>query len=497
MLSRRVTGFGAVLAACCVGVLATSQVVVADSSVPTPAPVQVTPALPAPTGAPPTSGGLAAALNALDDPALGPSVGAVVMDAATGSVLYERSSSQPRIPASTLKILTGTAVTTALGADSRITTRVVAGPDGSVILVGGGDPDLLKTPTPDSPDAVTLADLAKRTAAALGVTAAGETGGPASASADGSSATDSPSATDPSSATGSGATGSPVSPSGSGPTSGARAAVRVHIDDSLFTGPTTEPSWPDTYLSSCMAKPIMALSLRTPADPCSPESDPALSAGRAFAEQLAAQGVTVTGDVDRLRAPAGAQELAAGQSAQIAELVEQTSLRSDNVAAEMLAHLAGAKVVGDASFAGGAAATSRVLAGLGVPVEGLRLVDASGLSRDDRVPAATTAAVLSKVATNANPQIWPVGTGLPVAGFDGTLAERFGTVATESGRGVVRAKTGTLTSVGALGGLVVDRDGRLLIFDFVADQVTGTDEARTALDRAAAALADCGCGGAG
>ena len=30
--------------------------------------------------------------------------------------------------------------------------------------------------------------------------------------------------------------------------------------------------------------------------------------------------------------------------------------------------------------------------------------------------------------------------------------------------------------MGALGGRVVDRDGRLLIFDFVADQVTGTDE---------------------
>ena len=73
------------------------------------------------------------------------------MDAATGSVLYERSSSQPRIPASTLKILTGTAVTTAPGADSRITTRVVAGPDGSVILVGGGDPDLPRHPPRTAP----------------------------------------------------------------------------------------------------------------------------------------------------------------------------------------------------------------------------------------------------------------------------------------------------------------------------------------------------------
>lgn len=478
MSGIRDTAFGAALATFALVVVGGTQVVASPSAPPvTPAggEVPVLPALPAPSGTPPTAAGLAASLSALTDPALGPSVGAVVIDAASGAVIYERAASQPRPPASTLKILSGTAVTTALGADSRVTTRVVAGPDNSVILIGAGDPDILVTATPDSPNAVTLADLARRTAEAL--RARGAT--PASGS---------PTAPSASSA---------ASGSASSPVVAGDGAVRVRVDDSLFTGPTTEPSWPEGYLSSCMAKPIMALSVRTPVEPCNPEADPALAAGRAFAEQLTAQGVTVTGEVGRAKAPPDAAELAAGQSAQIAELVEQTSLRSDNVAAETLAHLAGAKLVGDASFAGGAAATKAVLTGLGVPVEGLTLVDASGLSRDDRVPVTTTATVLSKVASNANPQIWPVGTGLPVAGFDGTLAERFGTPATDSGKGVVRAKTGTLTGIGALGGWVVDSTGRLLIFDFVADQVAGTDEARSALDRAAASLAECGCGGTG
>jgi D-alanyl-D-alanine carboxypeptidase/D-alanyl-D-alanine-endopeptidase (penicillin-binding protein 4) len=58
----------------------------------------------------------------------------------------------------------------------------------------------------------------------------------------------------------------------------------------------------------------------------------------------------------------------------------------------------------------------------------------------------------------------------------------------------VRAKTGTLTGVSALAGLVHDANGRLLIFAFNADRVRSTPAAEAALDDLAAALARCGCG---
>jgi D-alanyl-D-alanine carboxypeptidase/D-alanyl-D-alanine-endopeptidase (penicillin-binding protein 4) len=58
---------------------------------------------------------------------------------------------------------------------------------------------------------------------------------------------------------------------------------------------------------------------------------------------------------------------------------------------------------------------------------------------------------------------------------------------------VVRAKTGTLTGVGALAGVLVDADGRLLAFTLIADAVPATDPGRAALDAAATALAGCGC----
>jgi D-alanyl-D-alanine carboxypeptidase/D-alanyl-D-alanine-endopeptidase (penicillin-binding protein 4) len=76
-----------------------------------------------------------------------------------------------------------------------------------------------------------------------------------------------------------------------------------------------------------------------------------------------------------------------------------------------------------------------------------------------------------------------------VAGFTGTLSTRY----TDGAAGVVRAKTGTLTGVNALAGTVVDRDGRLLAFAFLAADTASRDPAQAALDRAATALAACGC----
>jgi D-alanyl-D-alanine carboxypeptidase/D-alanyl-D-alanine-endopeptidase (penicillin-binding protein 4) len=80
--------------------------------------------------------------------------------------------------------------------------------------------------------------------------------------------------------------------------------------------------------------------------------------------------------------------------------------------------------------------------------------------------------------------------GLPVAGYDGTLADRGDAAAAP---GTVRAKTGTLLGVHALAGTAVTAEGRLLAFAIVADGSANEAAAEAALDDVAAVLAGCGC----
>jgi D-alanyl-D-alanine carboxypeptidase/D-alanyl-D-alanine-endopeptidase (penicillin-binding protein 4) len=116
------------------------------------------------------------------------------------------------------------------------------------------------------------------------------------------------------------------------------------------------------------------------------------------------------------------------------------------------------------------------------------IYDASGLSRDNAVAVDSLVDALHLGATSAVQA--PMLSGLPVAGFDGTLAERF-EAGSASGAGVVRAKTGTLTGITAEAGVVTSCDGVLLAFAFVADEVVDTEAARAAFDEAAAALSRC------
>jgi D-alanyl-D-alanine carboxypeptidase/D-alanyl-D-alanine-endopeptidase (penicillin-binding protein 4) len=123
------------------------------------------------------------------------------------------------------------------------------------------------------------------------------------------------------------------------------------------------------------------------------------------------------------------------------------------------------------------------------------MFDGSGLAASDRLDAATLTGVLRLAVTT--PRLHPLLAGLPVAGWSGTLDNRYLSGTAASAAGDVRAKTGTLTAVSTLAGVVHTRSGRLLVFAFLADRVppsyAGTTAADAALDRVAAALASCGC----
>lgn len=413
----------------------------------------------------PTPEGVAAALAApLADPALGAGVVASVMDPNTGAVLYGTGAGTPTIPASTVKILSSTAVLENLGADEVLTTTVVQAADGTLILVGAGDPQLQREADGSG---ASLDLLAARTVQAL------------QSQADAAAAV----------------SGAPAAPDLPAPAAPPVSAMQVAVDDSLFTGPTTVASWPPSLLAECIVRPITALAVQPAPDaPCQPQADPAVAAGEMFAAELAERGIAVVPGVTRAVVGPTDTLLAAISSQPVSALVENMMLESDNTAAEMLAHLAGGRATGQASFTGGALATTAVMAQLGIPAAGMSLVDASGLSREDAVPPDTIARTLVTALGQTSATLWPLASGLPVAGFDGTLSTRFVTAATAPGRGDVRAKTGTLTGVSALAGQVVTAQGQLLVFVFITPTAGDTTAARAALDSAASALAGCGCG---
>ena len=161
--------------------------------------------------------------------------------------------------------------------------------------------------------------------------------------------------------------------------------------------------------------------------------------------------------------------------------------------AEVLARETAIARGGEPSFDGAVEATMAALTQAGIPTTGATMVDGSGLSSQDKVPAQLLGALLAAAAAPAQGPddtefLRPVLTGLPVAGGDGTLEDRFAPGEDSSaGRGVVRAKTGTLTTASSLAGVVVDADQRLLVFAFMSNgalPVHGPAPARRSCGRA-------------
>jgi D-alanyl-D-alanine carboxypeptidase/D-alanyl-D-alanine-endopeptidase (penicillin-binding protein 4) len=179
----------------------------------------------------------------------------------------------------------------------------------------------------------------------------------------------------------------------------------------------------------------------------------------------------------------------------LASIVELMLRTSDNDIAEALARHAARAGGRPASFDGVSATATATLAALKLPTAGVRMLDGSGLSRGSALPPAALSGLLHLAASPEHPELRALLTGLPVAGFSGTLAARFDAGPAARAAGEVRAKTGTLTGVSGLAGTAYDAEGRLLVFVIMADRVPvpSTLEARATEDRFAAALAACGC----
>jgi len=274
--------------------------------------------------------------------------------------------------------------------------------------------------------------------------------------------------------------------------------VTLGYDATLFTGPAVNPFWPANYLPDGVVPPISALWVDEGKVNHRFVPAPVAVAGQVFATALSKAGITVVGPVRAHPAPPTAVRVAEIKSAPVGEIVQHTLSVSDNNAAEVLARQVALKQGVEPTFAGGAKAVFEVLDGLGVDLTGSQIYDGSGLSRKNHLTTTTLLDVLRTASAPEHPTLRELITGLPVAGFTGSLADRFDD-GPAAARGRVLAKTGTLTGVHGLAGVATDLDGDVLGFVMIADRVAvpNTLPARHDLDLMAAALGACHCGAVG
>ncbi|MGC7099258.1 D-alanyl-D-alanine carboxypeptidase/D-alanyl-D-alanine endopeptidase [Amycolatopsis lurida] len=403
---------------------------------------------PGPSAPSPTPEGVEAALKGpAGSSALGTLSGSVI-DPATGTALWAKDANKPLTPASTTKVLTVAAALLAMDHGHQISTKVVQGADPSTaIVVAGGDPTINSLPAgKDSiyPGSAHLDDLVKQVMEASG-----------------------------------------------------GKIKQVQLDLSVYSGGGIGPGWapedaPSTYAAA--VEPVMLDGGRSSAT-----DEKAMRVGtpaKSFAEKFASKlGASAGGNA---KAPEGAKVLGEIKSAPLAELISNVLNHSDNLMGDALARQTALATGGEASFEGGAKATLDVLKKNGFNLDGVELSDGSGLSVDNRIPAKVLSEVLAVAAApdGKDPRtakLRPLLGDLSVAGGStGRLVSRYTSGPEEAGKGWVRAKTGTLSGVNTLAGVVLDKDGHLLVFTLMS-LGSESDAARSALDAVVAELRGCGC----
>ena len=314
-----------------------------------------------------------------------------------GDVLGTINGAVPRIPASNQKLISTAYALDRLGPDFRLKTRLIQRPDGSMELNGQGDPDL------------GIAGLQRFVLAAL------RQGG---------------------------ARGNSVA--------GVKLMVREEPRSNWWPS-----DWHPADRGYAYGAPITRLALTSNAVGGA-VSDPYSRLQRLFQQEALRRG----GTVQIQRGQPVAETLSAVQqntvvlheesSAPMHALLSLANTESHNFTAEVLMRQAS----GLWDVRAASRATERWMFEQGLPVQGLRVADGSGLSRNNRVTSNTIAALLMRM--DQHPFSAYYQASMAIAGQRGTLRNLYrGSVLD----GRFRGKTGTINGVRSISGYLQTVDG--------------------------------------
>jgi D-alanyl-D-alanine carboxypeptidase/D-alanyl-D-alanine-endopeptidase (penicillin-binding protein 4) len=199
--------------------------------------------------------------------------------------------------------------------------------------------------------------------------------------------------------------------------------------------------------------------------------DPAEFAASLLSRLLQARGVKVDG-VSRARhaggLPPGAAApqtiLAEHTSAPLSEDIRLTNKESENLHAELLLLISAHEKAGATNYEDAEKFAATFFKSAGIADGDVALSDGSGLSRKDLVTPRATVQLLRYAATQPWAELYR--STLPVAGEDGTLAERMKNTPAASR---VFAKTGTIGHGNALSGYATTVHGARLVFSILGN----------------------------
>lgn len=408
------------------------------------------------------------------------SVAVLVRSLDTHKTLLAHNPDAAAIPASNQKLVTGAAGLALLGPDFRWRTRLLRSGD-TLYLVGSGDPSL------DSARLRRLADDARAACAGatrLVVDATVFPGPPLGAAwqwddeAFGFSAQISGLVSD------GGVLGVTIAPT----TVGEAARVTLASPYGEVVGTVQTIAGAQTALTldrqrgrnTFVVGGTIGIDAKPFVDTVSVE-EPARLTGTKLAVALG----TETLPIDSGTAPAEAQVVGESVSEPLAALLPRFLKPSDNNFGECLLRTIGAVKGKAGTDAEGLRLVRAWCAAQRLPMEGVALVDGSGLSMQNALTPRMLVALLERQAGNR-----AFVDALPVGGVDGTLAYRFKNT---PAAGNVKAKTGTLTVGSSLSGYVTTRSGERLAFSILMnqfDRATGARAARAAQDALVLSLVD-------
>ena len=226
-----------------------------------------------------------------------------------------------------------------------------------------------------------------------------------------------------------------------------RIEGNIIIDENNFSGASHPESWVKEDKAKYYGTGSHAFNFNDNAKGDFSVSNPSKNFIELLESQLEANGIII----EKNAIPEGRRiQIYDHVSAPIDEIMRSCMMRSDNMFAESMLRTYGKIEGGDGSTPQAVAKEKELWMKLDLPMEGMQIVDGSGLSRSNRVTADFMAELLKTMSTNPH-----YASFFPLAGQEGTLRKFLKETPLDS---YVAMKTGSMRGIQCYAGYKLDDD---------------------------------------